>query len=112
MKETREWQRQLTILIISFLAGYFGLDRFYRGEVALGVIKLITCGVLNDRTYCPIVQTVSRVEVVSIRVRRRRERPGQNLMCSASFEHQNTFPALPTLNTYSCRPNPVVEGTS
>jgi len=44
METTREWQRQLTILIISFLAGYFGLDRFYRGEVALGVIKLITLG--------------------------------------------------------------------
>jgi TM2 domain-containing membrane protein YozV len=39
-----EYQRQLTILIISFLAGYLGLDRFYRGEIALGVIKLITVG--------------------------------------------------------------------
>ena len=39
-----EYKRQLTILIISFLAGYLGLDRFYRGEVGLGVIKLITFG--------------------------------------------------------------------
>ena len=39
-----EWQRQLTILIMSFLAGYFGLDRFYRGQIGLGVIKLITVG--------------------------------------------------------------------
>ena len=44
MEAKREWQRQLTILIISFLAGYFGLDRFYRGQVAFGVIKLITMG--------------------------------------------------------------------
>jgi TM2 domain-containing membrane protein YozV len=44
MAAKSEYQRQLTILIISFLAGYLGLDRFYRGEVALGVIKLITCG--------------------------------------------------------------------
>lgn len=44
MKEKQEWQRRLTILIISFLAGYFGLDRFYQGDVALGVIKLITFG--------------------------------------------------------------------
>jgi TM2 domain-containing membrane protein YozV len=44
MEAKREWQRQLIILIISFLAGYFGLDRFYRGQVALGVIKLITMG--------------------------------------------------------------------
>jgi TM2 domain-containing membrane protein YozV len=47
MDAKSEYQRQLTILIISFLAGYFGLDRFYRGEVALGVIKLITCGGLG-----------------------------------------------------------------
>jgi TM2 domain-containing membrane protein YozV len=44
MAAKSEYQRQLTILTISFLAGYLGLDRFYRGEVALGVIKLITCG--------------------------------------------------------------------
>ncbi|MBM4446794.1 MAG: TM2 domain-containing protein [Chloroflexi bacterium] len=40
----KEWQRQLTILVISFLAGYFGLDRFYQGQIGLGVLKLITCG--------------------------------------------------------------------
>lgn len=39
-----EYNRQLTILIISFVGGYFGLDRFYQGDVALGVIKLITFG--------------------------------------------------------------------
>ena len=44
MKEKQERQRRLTILIISFLAGYFGLDRFYQGDVALGVIKMITFG--------------------------------------------------------------------
>ena len=44
METKRERQHQLTILIISFMAGYFGLDRFYRGEVALGIIKLITFG--------------------------------------------------------------------
>ncbi len=44
MEKTAEWQRQLTILIISFVAGYFGLDRFYRGEIGWGVLKLITMG--------------------------------------------------------------------
>jgi TM2 domain-containing membrane protein YozV len=44
MEAKKEWQRQLTILIISFLAGYFGLDRFYRGQIGWGVIKLITVG--------------------------------------------------------------------
>jgi len=47
METNKEWQRQLTILLISFLAGYFGLDRFYRGQVALGIIKMITCGGLG-----------------------------------------------------------------
>jgi TM2 domain-containing membrane protein YozV len=47
MMAKSEWQRQLTILLISFLAGYFGLDRFYRGEIALGVVKMITCGGLG-----------------------------------------------------------------
>ena len=45
MEKSPEYKRQLTILIISFLGGYLGLDRFYRGEIALGVIKLITFGV-------------------------------------------------------------------
>ena len=44
MEAKKEWQRQLTILIISFLAGYLGLDRFYRGQIGWGVLKLITVG--------------------------------------------------------------------
>ncbi|MCX6010264.1 MAG: TM2 domain-containing protein [Chloroflexi bacterium] len=44
MEAKKEWQRQLTILIISFLAGCFGVDRFYRGQIGWGVLKLITFG--------------------------------------------------------------------
>lgn len=44
MEAKNTYQRQLAILIISFVAGYFGLDRFYRGQVGWGVIKLITAG--------------------------------------------------------------------
>jgi len=44
METKKEWQQQLTILMISFLAGYFGLDRFYRGQIGWGAVKLITCG--------------------------------------------------------------------
>ncbi len=44
MAAKSEYQRQLTILIISFVAGYLGLDKFYKGDVTLGVLKLITVG--------------------------------------------------------------------
>ena len=33
-----------TMLIISLLAGSFGIDRFMLGDIALGVAKLLTCG--------------------------------------------------------------------
>ena len=42
MEQRNTWRRQLTILLISFLGGYLGLDRFYKGQVAWGVVKLIT----------------------------------------------------------------------
>jgi len=33
-----------TVLIVSLLAGTFGIDRFMVGDTGLGVFKLITCG--------------------------------------------------------------------
>ena len=44
MEQRNNWKRQLTILLMSFLGGYIGLDRFYKGQVAWGVVKLITVG--------------------------------------------------------------------
>jgi TM2 domain-containing membrane protein YozV len=44
MEANKVWQRQLTVLILSFVAGYFGVDRFYRGQTGWGVLKLITAG--------------------------------------------------------------------
>ena len=44
METNKEWTRQLTIFIISVTVGYFGLDRFYRGQVGLGILKMITMG--------------------------------------------------------------------
>ena len=34
-----------TIMILSWLLGYLGADRFYQGQVLWGVLKLITLGV-------------------------------------------------------------------
>ena len=42
--KTDEWKYTLTVLVISLLGGYFGLDRFYRGQVGWGIVKLITMG--------------------------------------------------------------------
>ena len=44
MEQRNEWRRQLTVLVISFLAGWLGVDRFYQGQVGWGVVKLITLG--------------------------------------------------------------------
>ncbi len=44
MEQRDEWRRRLTVLVISFLAGYLGVDRFYKGQVGWGVVKLITVG--------------------------------------------------------------------
>ena len=44
MEQKDEWRRQLTLLILSFLAGWLGVDRFYQGQVGWGIVKLITVG--------------------------------------------------------------------
>ena len=44
MEQRNQWRRQLTVLITSFLAGWLGVDRFYRGQVGWGIVKLITMG--------------------------------------------------------------------
>ena len=40
----KNWLWLLIGTIISWCVGFLGADRFYRGEVGLGVLKLITLG--------------------------------------------------------------------
>ena len=42
--QTLQFQDPTTILIVSLLAGGFGVDRFMIGDTGLGVGKLLTCG--------------------------------------------------------------------
>ncbi len=41
------WSNLATYLVFSVTLGIFGMDRFYKGEVGWGVVKLITAGGLG-----------------------------------------------------------------
>jgi TM2 domain-containing membrane protein YozV len=38
------WKWLLVGTVISWLVGFLGADRFYKGDVGLGVLKLLTIG--------------------------------------------------------------------
>lgn len=44
MVQTLQFKDPTTSLIISLLGGMLGIDRFYIGDVGLGIAKLLTCG--------------------------------------------------------------------
>lgn len=41
------WKWLLVGTIISWALGYLGADRFYKGDIGLGILKLITFGALG-----------------------------------------------------------------
>ena len=41
---TIQYKDPTTALILSILLGYLGIDRFYTGQIGLGVVKLLTGG--------------------------------------------------------------------
>ena len=46
-----------TLLIVSILVGSLGIDRFMLGDVGMGVLKLLTCGLCGILTiidWCTI----------------------------------------------------------
>jgi len=45
--QTIQFKEPTTILIVSLLAGAFGIDRFMIGDTGLGIGKLLTCGGLG-----------------------------------------------------------------
>lgn len=47
MLQSIQFKDPVICLIISILAGPLGIDRFYVGDVGLGIAKLITCGGLG-----------------------------------------------------------------
>ncbi len=45
--QTLQFKDPTTILIVSLIVGYLGIDRFMIGDTGLGVLKLLTCGGLG-----------------------------------------------------------------
>ena len=40
----KRFDKNLYVWVFTFLLGGLGVDRFVRGQIGLGVVKLLTCG--------------------------------------------------------------------
>ena len=53
--------------ILSFLLGGLGIDRFYVGDIALGVLKLLTLGCIGIWAFIDLFLIMGRVDEINRR---------------------------------------------